>query len=232
VLEGLDVAAQEARELLVEEEAHEERARPGEHHHEGREAPLGAPDRHAPERAPVDLGLLARQRAQAQEGLGGGPRAHERHQVAEVIGSARIAALADHGVEPAGVQIRVLLEHLVHEGPVGVEQRGAGRGVGLRGHAQTCQYAAHGRVMERQLAGDGPDPPALGQVQAHDLRFELLRDHENASSYRRSGPPDRQRRRTSDAKAWPQPSQRSGPVRTGLRARSGKLEAAGASVDR
>ena len=70
------------------------------------------------------------------------------------------------------------------------------------------------------------------QVQAHDLRFELLRDHGTRSSFLRTGRDDRQRRRTSGAIARPQPSQRSGPARTGIRARGGKVEAPGPGVDR
>jgi hypothetical protein len=66
------VAAQEAVHAGVQEEAQEDHARVAEHHHEGHQRAAGAADLQVAEVTPVDLRLLARQRAQAQVGLGGG----------------------------------------------------------------------------------------------------------------------------------------------------------------
>ena len=70
--EGLDVPAQEALERLVEGEARVAGARPRQHEHEAREEPGGGADADRAEVAPVDLGLLAGERLEAQVGLGAG----------------------------------------------------------------------------------------------------------------------------------------------------------------
>ena len=84
--EGRDMAAQEAVHAGVEEEAQEDHARVAQHHHEGHQRAAGAADLQMAEVTPVDLRLLARQRAQAQVGLGGRARAHAGDEVAEVRG--------------------------------------------------------------------------------------------------------------------------------------------------
>jgi hypothetical protein len=66
------MAAQEAVHARVQEEAQEDHARVAEHHDEGHQRAPGTADLQMAEVAPVDLRLLARQRAQAQVGLGGG----------------------------------------------------------------------------------------------------------------------------------------------------------------
>jgi hypothetical protein len=53
---------------------------------------------------PVHLALLARQRSQAQERLGGGRGPVAGDGVAKVVGVADVAALAAHVVEAAGAQ--------------------------------------------------------------------------------------------------------------------------------
>jgi len=68
--EGLDVPRQETLERLVEGEAGGAGARPGEHEHEAREEAGGGADADRPEVPPVDLGLLAGEGLEAQEGLG------------------------------------------------------------------------------------------------------------------------------------------------------------------
>ena len=70
--EGLDVAAQETLERLVEGEARVARARPREHEHEAREQARGRADADRAEVAPVDLRLLAGEGVEAQVGLGAG----------------------------------------------------------------------------------------------------------------------------------------------------------------
>jgi hypothetical protein len=54
--------------------------------------------------------------------------------MAEVIRATAVAALTDHGMEPAGAQMREVLERLAHKGQVGVDQRGA-MGAGGLGQA-------------------------------------------------------------------------------------------------
>jgi hypothetical protein len=68
--EGLDVAAQEALQGLVQGEASVH----GEHEDEARQQPASAADRHGAEIAPVDLGLLAGERLQTQVRFGAGGR--------------------------------------------------------------------------------------------------------------------------------------------------------------
>ena len=65
--EGLDVAAQETLERLVEGEARVTGARPGEHEHEAGEEAGRRADADLPEVAPVDLGLLAGEGVEAQD---------------------------------------------------------------------------------------------------------------------------------------------------------------------
>ena len=59
--EGLDMAAQETLERLVEGKPRVGRARPGQHEHEAREQPGRGADADLAEVAPIDLGLLAGQ---------------------------------------------------------------------------------------------------------------------------------------------------------------------------
>ena len=54
-LEGLDMAAQEVGHRSIEIEVQEEAARVAQHHHEGHQRALGAPDPHLAEVRPVDL---------------------------------------------------------------------------------------------------------------------------------------------------------------------------------
>ena len=68
--EGPDVPAEEALECLLEREAGVDGAAPGEDEDEAGQRPLGVPDRHLPEVAPVDLALLAGERLQPEIGLG------------------------------------------------------------------------------------------------------------------------------------------------------------------
>jgi hypothetical protein len=95
--EGRDVPPQETLERLVQGETGLAGARPGEHEHEAGELARGAADADRPEVATVDLGLLAGEGLEAQEGLGarGGP--HGADVALDLNGRARIAALAHHG---------------------------------------------------------------------------------------------------------------------------------------
>jgi hypothetical protein len=95
-----------------------------EHHHEGHQRAPGTADCQMAEVAPVHLRLLARQRAQAQVGLGWRPRAQLGDEVAEVRVAAHVAALADHGVQPRGGERGELGQRREDEGPVRVDAAG------------------------------------------------------------------------------------------------------------
>src|SRR5262245_27473225 len=124
--EGLDVAAQEVLEALAQEKAQKYLPGEAQHHNEGHQRTAGAPDREMAKMSPIDLGLLTGQGAQAQIGLGLGARAVASDDMAEVIGTTAIAALADHGVKPAGSQRWELLECRKNERQIGVDTRGPG----------------------------------------------------------------------------------------------------------
>ena len=124
---------------------------------------------------PVDLRLLAGQAAQAQIGLGRPPRPVTGDEVAEVVGSATVAALAYHGEQAAGGERGEPLQGLQHEGQVGLDLRAAPRRTGS-GQTGLGQHPHHGGMVHVQLAGDGADAPFLDMVIAQDLRLQLRRD--------------------------------------------------------
>jgi hypothetical protein len=108
--EGFDVAAQEALQRLVQGEAGVDGARPRQHEDEARQQPAPAADRQGAEIPPVDLGLLAGQRLQAQVRFGARRGPHRAHPAPDLDRRAREAALPDHRVQPRGAQTRVLLQ--------------------------------------------------------------------------------------------------------------------------
>ena len=166
------VATQEAVHAGVQAEAQEDAARVAQHHHEGHQGPLGAAHHDVAEVAPVHLRLLARQRAQAQVGLGGRARAVAGHEVAEVVGPTAVAALSHHGVQAAGGQRGELGQRVADEGQVEVDLAGPQWLLGAH-HAGLGDHALHGVAVQVQLAGDGADAPAFGLVQAQDLRAQF-----------------------------------------------------------
>ena len=170
--ERQDVAAQEAVHAGVQAEVHEQVARVAEHHDEGHQRAPGPAHRVVAEVGPVDLGLFARQGAQAQVGLGGWARAATGDAVAEVAGAADIAALTDHGVQTAGRERGVLGQGLADERQIGVHAaraRGDGRGCGAR----LLEYPPHGPMVHLQLPSDGAHEPVLDLEQAQDLGAQL-----------------------------------------------------------
>ena len=96
--EGFDMTSQEVLHTGIEEEAQEDLARVAQYHDEGHQGTARTADREMAEVSPVDLGLFARQSAQAQIRLGWRPRPPASDDVAEVIGTAAIAAFAHHRV--------------------------------------------------------------------------------------------------------------------------------------
>ena len=182
--ECLDVTAQEAVHLGVEAKAQEHAPRVAQYGHEAHQRSPRAADLQVTEVSPVDLHLFARQRAQAQVGLGRRARSHRAHQVAEVAALAGVAALAHHVVEPAGGQRRVLLQGLADEGPVRLDEARAKRDARRRG-AMLAQDAAHRIAVHVQLARDGSHAPVLDGVHALDACGQLKRDgHEGCAAGR------------------------------------------------
>jgi len=113
--------------------------------------------------SPVDLGLLARQAAQAQIGLCRPAWPMTGNKVAEVIRTAAIAALAHHDEQTARRQFRELLQRRADERQIRLDLRSARwravlRQTGLR------QYSHHRLVVHAQLPSDGTDAPLLDKV--------------------------------------------------------------------
>ena len=148
---------------------------------------------------PVDLALLARQGSKPQIRFTRAAGPQLRDAVAEVVGSARVAARLDHVEQPCGGQGGEALQRLGDECHVGVELRGATRALALALHPCLAQHPLDGGVMDPELGGDGPYPPVLDEVVAQDLRLEFVVERHrarrsvpsatpSASSYRRATP--------------------------------------------
>jgi hypothetical protein len=178
--EGRDRAAQEVRHASVQREAQEDRSRVGQHHHEGHQRPPSPTDSQVTKMAPVDLGLLPRQGPQPQVGLRRLSRPMPGDAMAEVVRSARIAALAHHGMEAAGRQGGKLLQRLPDEGPIGIHGRGPRLGYPSR-PAGLRQHPLHRAAMHAQLGGDGPFFHVLVTEDA-GLQFVCDRHVEKVSS--------------------------------------------------
>ena len=92
--------------------------------------------------------------------------------MAEVVGPTGVAALAHHGVQPAGGQRGELGQRVADEGQIGIDLAGPQRGIGAH-HAGLGDHALHRVAVQVQLAGDGADAPAFGLIQAQDLRAQF-----------------------------------------------------------
>ena len=68
------------------------------HHHERHQRTPGAANLQVAEVSPVGLGLFSRQTAQPQIGFGRLPRPVAGDDVAEMVGTATVAALAHHRI--------------------------------------------------------------------------------------------------------------------------------------
>ena len=180
--EGLDVAAQEALERLVEREEHVDRARPGQHHDEGRQGAPGLADRDAAEVTPVDLGLLSDQGVEAEIRLGGRPRTQASHQAPRLGDRSPVAPGHDHLVQARGAELGVVLEGGAEEGDVGVELAGADLRAGVE--AGGLEGGAHRVGVQPKLGRDGADAPVLGVEQAPDRGALGLGDHAPGSRRR------------------------------------------------
>ena len=209
-----------------EVEAQEQMARVGQHHHEGHQRTQRAPHRELAEVGPVRLSLITGERAQPQVGFCRGPRTQPRHQGTEVIGAARVAAFAHHGVEPRGAKCGVLGQRLDDECPVRLDHRGPCDLVRHR-HAGLGQHAAHSGVMHPKLGSNGSDRPVLGVMQTHNLGFQRTRDHRpwprSRSPAQRTEPREARQHTPTDTAAQPRHRRAMGwpvSVRVGI----GKLE--------
>src|SRR5688572_20878286 len=193
--ERLDVTTHEEGHGRAEVEAKKEPPGVAEHHDERPEGAYRSTNLQLAEVRPIDLGLLARQSAQALERLGRLLRTKATHDASQVIGASWIAALLDHAEDAARGQLRVLLELLDDEGDERIDHRWARRD-DLRIDARLSKHALYRGVMETQLASDRADRPLLSMVEAHDLRLGLVRHHGHLRSSRR---PLRQARRASSS---------------------------------
>ena len=158
-----------------EQEAKIDRPRIGEHHHEGHQRALGAPDRQVAEVRPVDLPLLARQRAQTQERLRRRTRSKPRDRMAESVRMAQIAPCPAHLEESARGEPRILRPRLFDERHEFVDLRRP-RDRGLR-QPVLEQHAFDDVVVDAELGSDGPDRPALDRGQSNDRCLHLGVDH-------------------------------------------------------
>ena len=182
-LEGVDVPPQEALQRLVEGEQRGKGPRVAEDHDESGDRACALSDADLAERAPVNLcGLAGQGDHPAVDGaVGLGPQAP--HEAADLDDRARIAALADHLVDPRGAQIRILRQGVTDERQIRVEDAGP-----TQAGADPCRRALHrsaDRLMvEAELRRDGPDLPVLAVEQAPDLGALRGCDHRSSSSPR------------------------------------------------
>ena len=186
-LEGVDVSSEEALQRLVVGEQRGQRPRVAEDHDESGDRACALPDADLAEGAPVDLrGLAGQGDDAAVDGtVGLGPQAPR--EAADLDDRARIAALADHLVDPRGAQIRILRQGVPDERQIRVEDAGP-----TQAGADPCRLAlhrgAHRLMVEAELGRDGPDLPVLAVEQAPDLGALRGRDHRPSFSGRRGAP--------------------------------------------
>ncbi len=180
-LEGAHMAADEALQGLVEGEAREHGARPAQHHDEARQRPLGLADEDGSEAPPVDLGLLPRQRAEAEEGLLVRRGTDGPHVPAQLHHRARVPTGRDHVEEPRREQLRVVLERELDEALVRLQDRVL-RPVLDVDEARRLDGVAYRVVVDAQLGADGPHLPVLGEEQPPHAGAQLFGDHRATSS--------------------------------------------------
>ena len=122
---------------------------------------------------PVDLRLLARQRAQPQVGLGRRARAHAGDEVAEVRRRCRRSrARPPWRTAAPAVSVGNLASVSRMNGRYGSMRLGRS-GEPCTGAPVAGEHAPHGVAMHVQLARDGAHAPLLDRVQAQDLRHQV-----------------------------------------------------------
>jgi hypothetical protein len=184
--EGRDVAAQEALHAVVERKAGVERARPRQHEDEADERAARVADLQRAEVSPVDLSLLAGQRAEAEIRLRPRRGADDADVPAHREDAARVAAPMEHRVQARRAQPRMLRERVGEKRFVRIEDGGAHRLERARApEAFAPDGTADGVGMDAELGGDRADRPVLGIVQPTDPRGDRGVDH-RAGRRRRS----------------------------------------------
>ena len=211
--------ARQAVHLSVQAEAQEHPPRVAEHRHEAHQRAPRLADLLVAEVRPVDLHLLTRQRAQAQEGFGRRSRAQGADQMAEVAALTGVATLAHHVEQPAGGERRILLQSLRDEVAVRLEQTPAKRDA-RRCAAGRVQDPAHGVAVHVQLGRDGPHAPMLDFVQTSNPSGQIRGDGHAGRPGRHRGraanPAARgavERNRSTDTVALPMPLSLTTPAR-------------------
>lgn len=179
ILESTHVAAQEVFRGLVEEEFQIQRARPGQGHDEAGELPPGAPHHDGTETGPIDLCLLGTKNLQAQKGFVR-LRAQTCHRAPQLLDAAGIAAIPDHLVEERRAQVRMLLQHLAHEGQIRIDN-GRPQRLGVL-EAFDLNGAAYGVGVDVQSLRNGADFPMLGVEIAANLYTDFGSDHPSSPS--------------------------------------------------
>ena len=120
--------------------------------------------------------LFTRKCSKSQIRLTGPTRSKLGDAVAEVIGSAGIAACLGHVEQPCGGQGRKLLQDVGDERDERVEHGGASWALAFTLDASLAQHALDGGVMDTQLSGDGAHAPVLGEEVAQNLRLAFVID--------------------------------------------------------
>ena len=170
--EGLGMTAQEVLHARIEKEAQKNLARVAQDHDESHQRTARAADGEMAEMPPINLGLLARQGAQAQVSLRRGARPMACNEVAEVIGTSAVTTLAHHRIEPAGGEGWKRLQGLADERQIGIDPRRT-RLLPGAGQSGLGENPRHRAMVHMQLPGDGSGPPLLDMVIAQDLRLKV-----------------------------------------------------------
>lgn len=194
----------------VEHELGPQRARVREHHDEHPERATHTLHVDGADVGPIDLGLLADKRLDAQEDLVLRQWAHASQVAAQRTEAAGVPALAKHVEDPRADEPRVLSERLVDEaaeGRHGLEDD-APRPTWAR--TRTTEDALDDVGMDAELRDDGPAFPVLGEVEATDLGLGGWHDgHRPTSAARRRSarksprPPSRRARARASATTTP-----------------------------
>jgi hypothetical protein len=169
---GSHKRAQERVHGGVEAEFAPHGARPCQHHDEEPQR-AGAASRNwdLPDMRPVDLGLFADERVEAQEGFVGWRGTHRRDKAPQGAFAAEIATLFDHVENPGRAQAWILLERLLDESVVRCNQERRSRWTQL--WREQPENAPYNIVMDAKLGGDRAYFPMLGVKQPRDLRLDF-----------------------------------------------------------
>ena len=171
-VEGGDVAAQDALQILVEDEPRPDQARVAEHH---REQPGDAFDARLVgeldlKPGEVDLGLLAWRSLEARFKSGAAGRTNVAHAVAHDAVATRKAALLDLPEQTPDGQCGIGRQALAQIRFEAIDEARRRRALLVGRRFQPFGYVGpHGLSVDADLPGDGADRQALAmQIQDHD----------------------------------------------------------------